>query len=408
MINKVLLLICDGLGDRPVPQLGDKTPLEAAATPNLDALAAQSQCGLLCALGRGVRPGSDVSHLAIMGYDPARDYPGRGPIEVAGLGIALEDGDIALRGNFGNVDDAGICRDRHCRHISDFRPYAAAVDGMEIDGVRFIVKPGTAHRAGVVLRGKGLSDAITDADPHKTDEHLHEVTPTDDSPEARRTAEVLRKFFVRAAGILRNHPQNLELQKAGKTPANFVLVRGAGRYRRLQPFRERWGLSAACVAGGGLYKGIGALLGMKVIDVPGATGKLDTDLDAKMRAAVAALEEHDFVFLHFKAADTQGEDGKWAEKKAFIERIDRALAPALTLPPTTLFIATADHSTPCILKAHSADPVPIIFRGESVRVDGVRSYGERSCAAGDLGLMAGLDVMPHIMNLMGRLPLIGA
>ncbi|MEW6249555.1 MAG: 2,3-bisphosphoglycerate-independent phosphoglycerate mutase [Planctomycetota bacterium] len=408
MLRKVVLLICDGLGDRPVKELGEKTPLEAAHTPNLDAMAAAAECGYMCALGRGKRPGSDTSHLAILGYDPEQYYPGRGPVETAGIGLELREGDVALRGNFGTVDEHGVIRDRRGGRIRDVRPLTEAIDGLEIGGVRLIVKPGTAHRAGVVMRGPGLSDAITDADPHVEGEPVHKVKPTSGSPEAARTAELLNEFLQKAHKVLRDHPVNADRERRGLMPANFLLVRGAGQYKALPSFQERYGLKAVCIAGGGLYKGIGSLLGMQVLDVPGATGLADTDIDSKFDAAQRVLDEFDFVFVHVKAADSLGEDGNAMGKRDFIDKIDRAARILRALPPDVLVVVTADHTTPCELKAHSADPVPIMFRGEGVRVDQVTEFSERACTRGGLGFITGLDIMPHVQNLLGRLPLIGA
>jgi 2,3-bisphosphoglycerate-independent phosphoglycerate mutase len=173
-------------------------------------------------------------------------------------------------------------------------------------------------------------------------------------------------------------------------------------------FKERYGLSACCIAGGGLYKGIGAFLGMEIIDVPGATALPDSDVEAKFKTAVKQLDKHDFAFVHVKATDSLGEDGNFQAKKDFIEKSDKAAALLTDLPDDTLLIISADHSTPCELKNHSADFVPIIFKGGAVRIDEVTTFGERACAKGGLGFMEGKDVMPQILNLMGRLPLIGA
>lgn len=408
MIEKVLMVICDGLGDRPVKELGGKTPLEAAETPNLDRLAGESECGLMYTLGRGHVPGSDTAHLAIMGYERKKYYFGRGPIEVAGLGLKLRHGDVALRGNLGTVDGSMKIVDRRAGRIRDVSPFTRLLDGTEIDGVTFIVKPGTAHRAGIIMRGEGLSDAIIDADPHKPDLPVRKVTPTADTKEAARTADVLNKFLDQAYRTLKDDSENQKRIKAGEPPANYLLVRGAGQYSSVPDFKERYNLSACCVAGGGLYKGVGAYLGMDVLDVPGATALPDTDIDAKFRVALENFKTHDFVFVHIKAADSLGEDGNFVGKRDFITKIDRAVKAIVNLPQTTLLIFTADHSTPCMQKSHSGDSVPIMYRGDGVRVDGVSQFGERACGAGNLGIMEGKDVMPHVMNLMNRLPLIGA
>ncbi|MHC4264795.1 MAG: 2,3-bisphosphoglycerate-independent phosphoglycerate mutase [Planctomycetota bacterium] len=408
MLNKAILIIFDGLGDRPIKEFGGLTPLEYAKTPNFDKIAQNAECGLMNALGRGLRPGSDTSHLAILGYDPEMYYSGRGPIEVAGIGLDLKDGDVALRGNMGTIDENMVIVDRRAGRILDVSPLTKELDGMEVDGVKFVIKPGTAHRAGVIMRGKNLSSAITDADPHELNVPLHTVEATDDTPEAKRTAEILNKFIKEAYGILKELDFNKERVKAGNLQANCLLVRGAGQYKDMPSFKERYGLSACCVAGGGLYKGIGAFLGMEIINVPGATALPDSDVEAKFKTALKKLDKHDFAFVHVKATDSLGEDGNFEAKKDFIEKADKAAAVLQELPEDILLVISADHSTPCELKNHSADPVPIIFKGGAVRIDEVATFGERACAKGALGFIEGKHIMPQILNLMGRLPLIGA
>lgn len=407
MLRKVIFVICDGLADRPIPELGGLTPLEAAPTPHLDKLAYEAECGMMHTLGRGKTPGSDTAHLTLFGYDIATSYSGRGPIEVAGLGMELKHGDVALRGNMGTVID-GMITDRRAGRIRVVTPVCEALDGMEIDGVTFIVKPGTAHRAGVIIRGEGLSDAIIDADPHVPDVPIRTVTPTDDTPEAKKTADVLNKFLARAHEVLKDHQFNKDRIAAGDLPANYLLVRGAGQYKQVESFEKRYGLSACCIAGGGLYKGIGAFLGMDILEVPGATALPDTDIEAKFKLAVDSLKKYDFVFVHVKAADSLGEDGDHAGKRDFIARIDQAVPVLAGRPDDTLLVWTADHTTPCEMKAHSADPVPIMYHGGAVRTDRVESFGERACGEGGLGFISGLDLMPQVMNLLGKLHLVGA
>ena len=409
MVKRVVFLVCDGLGDRPVKELGYKTPLEAAHTPNLDKLASESICGMMHTLGRGRTPGSDVAHLEIFGYPIERYYAGRGPIEVAGLGMKLKGGDVALRGNFGTVDEDFNIKDRRAGRITEVGPLCEAIDGMEVDGVTFIVHKGTAHRAGVILRGEGLSDAIVDADPHAPDVPVREVTPTDDSEEAKRTADVLNKFLKKAHRVLKDLDFNKERERKGELPANFLLVRGAGQHIDAPSFEERYGLKPCCIAGGGLYKGVGAFLGMDIVEVAGATGLPNTDIKAKFKTALEKLDDYDFVFVHVKAADSLGEDGDHTGKSEFIEKIDDAAKLLVDgLPDDVLFVATADHTTPCEMKAHSAEPVPVMYYGNNVRVDDVKAFNERACAVGGLGYMIGRDLMPQVVNYLGKLHLEGA
>lgn len=409
MIKKALVFIMDGLGDRPIPEFNNKTPLEYANTPNFDKICSESQCGLMYTLGRGKRPGSDTAHLSIFGYPVDEYYTGRGPIEAAGVGIELQEGDVAFRGNFGTVDESWKVIDRRAGRISDVTVFANALDGIEIDGVKFIVKPGSAYRAGVVMRGSGLSSNVSNADSHNAGDSVQEVVALDDTNEAKFTASVINKFMKQAYGILNELPENKQREQEGKFKANFLLLRGAGVFPKLPKFTEKWGFeNASCVAGGGLYRGVGAFLGMKLINVPGANAQVDTNIEGKMRAAVEALKTNDFVFLHIKPTDSLAEDGNFMGKKDFIEKIDKYVPILNEIDDETVIVITADHSTACELKAHSADPVPILFHAKGIRSDGISSFGERSCAKGSLGIMEGKDVMPNILNIMGKLPLIGA
>lgn len=408
-MDKVMLIVMDGLGDRPIKELGNLTPLEKARTPNLDRLAQRGITGIMNALGVGQRPGSDTSHLAILGYEIDKYYSGRGPIEVSGLGMRLEHGDVALRGNLGTVDDNLVVIDRRAGRVTDTGPFVQALEGLTQDGITLISQPGTGHRAGIILRGPGLSSHISDNDPHEVGVPIHPVKPLDDTPEAAFTARVLNGLLTQAHEILKKLPLNQERVAQGLLPANYLLARGAGYYKKIEPFPERYGLKACVIAGGGLYKGLGAFTGMDIINVPGATGLPDTNIEAKYRAALNALSgPYDFAFVHLKATDTFAEDGNFQGKLEFIEKIDRATELLLDIPDNILLVFTADHSTPCVFKQHSGDPVPLMMIGEGVRTDAVASFGERSCARGDLGRLMGLMIMPEIINLLGRAPLIGA
>ncbi|RKY21964.1 MAG: 2,3-bisphosphoglycerate-independent phosphoglycerate mutase [Planctomycetota bacterium] len=406
---KAILIVCDGLGDRPIPELGGMTPLEAADTANLNRLADRGATGYMSTIGVGIRPGSDTAHLAILGYDPRKWYGGRGPIEAAGTGLKLRDGDLAFRGNLGTVADDGTIIDRRAGRISSSEPFVPVFDGKEIDGVKFIARAGTAYRVALVMRGEGLSAAISDVDPHEAGKPVSPVRPLDDSPEAARTARVLNEFLRVTRRELLEHPENAKRRAEGKLEANYLLLRGAGLHRALPSFEERYGLKAACVAGAGLYKGVAALAGMDVVEVEGATGLPDTDVRAKFERALSLLDEgYDFVFVHVKAADSLGEDGNYEGKRDFIKKISDAAAVLLEAPDDVLVALTADHTTPCALKTHSGDPVPLLFSGYGVIPDDVTEFGERNCRKGGCGRILGLDLMNEILNILGRAPLYGA
>jgi len=400
--RKILLVIFDGLGDRPLTELGHKTPLEATPKPNLDWFAANGVNGLLDPIAPGVVAGSDTSHLALFGYDPREVYTGRGPFEAAGVGIDLRPGDIAFRGNFASVDKDLRLTDRRAGRIREgTEDLAKALDGMRVGRIRVTVREGTEHRVAVVLHGRGLSPKVTDTDPHEIGETVLPAKPL--APGARTTAKAMNAFSKNAHRILDAHPINQSRIANGEPPANMIVLRGAGIFPEIVPIPERLHLKAAGIAGVALIRGMFRIVGMDVIDVPGATGGLDTDMIAKANAALEALDAYDFVVLHVKAPDLCGHDGKASEKIRVIERIDAMMGHLKATLSSDLIVAmTADHSTPVAVKDHSGDPVPLTIFGEGVRVDGVVNFDERSVARGALGRLRGQDLMNVLLNAANR------
>ncbi len=404
---KAIFIVCDGMGDLPDPKFGGKTPLQAAKKPNMDKLAAEGICGLLHSVGGGRVPGSDTSHLAIFGYPPDRYYTGRGTFEALGAGLKLEHGDVAFRCNFATVGKGMKLIDRRAGRISssEAKELAKLFDGMVIGGVKVIFKATVEHRAALVLRGKGLSWKVSDADPHDAvGVPVLTVRPLDGSPEARKTADVLNELVAKSHGLLSSHPINKERAKKGEPQANILLPRGAGVFEKVPSLKERFGIRAACVAGGALYKGVARYAGMDVLEVKGATGNANTDVMAKGKAALAALKAgYDYVFIHVKATDNFGHDGKFREKAKMIEKIDLMVGLLLKGAPKDAYIAiTADHTTSCMKMRHSHEPTPFALRGPGIRVDGVKKYDELECAKGGLGHIAGIDVMPMFADLLGK------
>jgi 2,3-bisphosphoglycerate-independent phosphoglycerate mutase len=406
--KRILLVIFDGLGDRPVKELGNKTPLQTASTPNLDWFAANGACGLLDPIGPGIRPGSDTSHLALFGYDPERVYTGRGPFEAAGVGIEVRPGDIAFRCNFATADADGKITDRRAGRIREgTAELAKELDGLQIDGARVFFRAGTEHRAALVLRGPDLSPEVSDTDPHEEGARLQESLPR--KPEAGRTARVLNEFSARAREILDRHWINDARRKSGLVPANAVVTRGAGLFPRIPTMRERWGMTCAGIAGVALIRGICRSLGMDVLEVSGATGGLDTDMVAKAASAVNALRDYEFVAVNVKAPDLCGHDGLALEKVRVMERIDEMMGSLrASLREDTIVALTADHSTPVSVKDHSGDPVPLAVFGEGVRVDAVTQFDEIAVAGGSLGRLRGRDLMPVLFSLANRAEKFGA
>ena len=403
---KALLLIMDGVGDR-----GQHTPLSQAKTPHLDALAAKSAMGFLSSLGLGTLPGSDTSHLAILGYDPYTCYKGRGTFEALGAGMELEPGDVAFRGNLCTVEeDAGqlMVKDRRAGR-DDYRmaDLYAALDGMAIEDCVAKVQHTVEHRSAVVISGPGLSHEIGNADPHEEDVPVLTVTPNcPDDPASVKAARILDAFTRKSYDTLKGHEANLDRVAQGKLPGNIVLCRGAGFFDPPGPFEYHHGITGCCIAGGALYKGVARFLGMTVLEVPGATGTAATDLGAKARAAIEQSEHFDLVFAHIKGTDSFGHDGKFDEKTAMIERIDGEFIAAVQ-DHFDVIAATGDHSTPCSAKRHSADPVPLLFYHKDARLDGAARLTETECAKGGLGVVRGIELMGVILDYMGKAHMFG-
>lgn len=392
---KILLIILDGLGDKPVLQLGNKTPLGAAKTPNLDWLVKNGICGLISPfLFPGEKnPTSEGAHIALFGY---KDYfLGRGPYEAAGAGMELKREDIAMRVNFGTVDKNLKIIDRRAGRISETENLIKSLSDKTIDGVKFLIKKSFGHRAVLVLRGKNLSAKISDGDPHKTGGKVKKIISLDKSKQAKFTAAVLNKFLIKAHQILKNHPLNKKRESQKLLAANYLLVRGAGQFKKTPSFKKRYGLKSCCIAGGGLYKGVAKILGMDLIKVKGATGLADTNLKGKLLTAKKALRKYDFVFCHIKATDTFSHDGDFVGKKNFIEKIDKNLKLLFNLK-NTLIVVTADHSTCCGLKSHCLEPIPVLIFGKEK--NSVREFSEKNCRKGKLGKIKQTEFMSKVLK----------
>ncbi|MFA0768920.1 MAG: hypothetical protein OXFUSZZB_002248 [Candidatus Fervidibacter sp.] len=391
--TKILLIVLDGLGGLPVPELNGKTELEAARTPYLDELAKRSMLGLSEPVFPGIAPGSSAGHFALFGYDPLRYYVGRGVLEALGIGFPLQEGDVAIRANFATVRYEGnqpIVVDRRAGRPpteETKRLCAKLRDAIaEVDGVRVLIEPVKEHRFVVVLRGEGLGDGVRDTDPQVTEQPPLSPVPDPDTPENRRTAEVATKLVGRIAEVLRDEPK-----------ANFALLRGFAKRPNWISFRDLYKLNACCIAVYPMYRGLAQLVGMTVLDFEG-----DTIAD-EIAALRRAWNDYDFFFVHIKATDSRGEDGDFQGKIAVIEEFDYHLPDFLALRPDVLAI-TGDHSTPARYRAHSWHPVPLLLHSRWVIPDPtVDGFGERACAKGTLGKIPAKFLMSLLLAHAGRL-----
>ncbi|MBD3398459.1 2,3-bisphosphoglycerate-independent phosphoglycerate mutase [Candidatus Micrarchaeota archaeon] len=392
-MEKGILLIMDGLGD--LPDSKGKTPLSAAKTPNMDRMAKEGILGMLSPIGKGNVPGSDTSHLTLLGYPYWEFYCGRGPLEALGSGIKLREGDVAFRANFATVEKGKIV-DRRAGRISTALAHKLSkrLEKVKVPGVKIIFANTVEHRGVLILRGEGLGAYVSGTDPHEL-AHLPKSKALKRG--SAKTARVLNAFTKKAMEVLGKAPEN----EGRKKPANAVLCRGAGTYRKVDGFAKKHGVTGACVAGGALYKGVADYIGMDVLYVKGATGSVDTDLKSKAKHAAAALKNHDFVFVHVKGTDSCAHDKDFACKQKMIERVDRELVPALKKTGANIVI-TGDHSTPCSIGEHTGHEVPLLCWGDGFRKDSCRKFSESACMDGGLGHVDGWDLFPIIVNAMGK------
>jgi 2,3-bisphosphoglycerate-independent phosphoglycerate mutase len=378
--SKIVLLVLDGLGGLPMDPFG-RTELEAANTPNLDALAARSDLGLSRPVVAGVSPGSGPGHLALFGYNPLEYEVGRGVLSALGVGFELGENDLAARINFATKDESGKISDRRAGRIvtSDAAKLVDLLnENVELDGAEVFVTPEKEHRAVVVFRAEGLSDALSDSDPQRVGLEPLPVEPTSEDPGAKKSAELANAFIEQADQILADHH-----------PANTVLLRGFGMHPALPKFDEIYELHAAAIAGYPMYKGLVRLAGMEVLqEGEGIAGEFET--------LKANWDSYDFFFVHVKAPDAAGEDGDFERKSAVIEEVDTLLPDLLDLGPDALAV-TGDHATPAKMKSHSWHGVPFLLSSEYT-MPTAESFGERACAGGSLGVFPAEEIMGLLMG----------
>ncbi len=408
----MVLLVGDGMADRPVKALNNRTPLEVATTPNMDEMARRGIVGPAFVIRPGLPPGSDTAHIALFGLDPFEWYEGRGPFEALGVGAELSRGDVAFRGNFATVREEGdklIVIDRRAGRIkgeeAEELTKALNENIKKIEDVEVRFYHATEHRLAVVFRGSGLSDRVTDTDPHEVNEPVLKAKPL--TKEAEKTARIMNEVTMRSYKILKEHPVNKRREAEGKPPANIVLLRGAGMYRKELPkLRDLFGVKAACVSATALIKGVARAVGMDVYTPPGATGGVDTDYKAKAREAVKLLKDYDFVFVHLKGTDAASHDGNVEAKIKMIEALDYILGYIWDHYPDAVFVVTADHATPLEVKEHTGDPVPYLLYAPQIIPNDVVEFNERQAIKGLQ--IRGYDVLQLMLNYANRAKKYGA
>jgi 2,3-bisphosphoglycerate-independent phosphoglycerate mutase len=386
--SKIVLAVADGLGGLPV-EPGGPTELEAAATPNLDALVRDNVCGLSLPVRPGITPGSGPGHLGLFGYDPVEHQIGRGVLEALGIDFDLRSNDVAARGNFCTVDAEGRITDRRAGRIANepARAVVAKLKQIRIPDAQVFVEHVREYRFVVVLRGDPAGAEVADTDPGR--EGVRPLAPKAENSESEPTARLIEQFTAQAAALLKD-----------EAPANMVTLRGIARRPPISSMAEVYGLSAAALAVYPMYRGLARLVGMTVLD-PGR------NWTEQCEALRRHWQDFDFFFLHYKYTDAAGEDGDFQRKVERIEEFDAGFPTIVELGPDVL-IVTGDHSTPAKLKSHSWHPVPVLLASDACRPDLVESFGERPCLAGGLGQLEAKHLLPLALAHAGRLAKFGA
>ncbi len=394
---KYLLIVGDGMADYPVPELGNKTPLQVANKPNMDAIAAKGRSGLIKNVPDDMNPGSETAILSLLGYDPHLYCTGRGPLEAPARGIKLNPNDAAFRCNI-ITREAGKIADYSAGHITT--PEAeklinAVKEKFEKPGkIEFYT--GLDYRHFLVIREISDSQQVVCTPPHDaTGIEVISILPKAKTKQAEETAKLLGNMILESSSILESHPVNIERVKAGKRPGNLIWPWGGGPKPSMPSFVEKYGLRAAVISAVDLVKGIGTYAGMKVINVKGATGLANTNYEGKADSALAALEENDLVFVHVEAPDEAGHVKDACLKVKTIEDLDKRMLGRiiLGLKETCAIALLPDHPTPIKVGTHTHDPVPFTIYSPSQQSDGTKHFDELSAANGAYGLIEDNSLM---------------
>ncbi|MFL5766357.1 MAG: 2,3-bisphosphoglycerate-independent phosphoglycerate mutase [Actinomycetota bacterium] len=419
MANRLLYVCLDGLGDDPIPELGDRTPLEAARTPALDSLAERGRTGNVVTVGPGIAPESDIAVFAILGYDPKEEHPGRGVVEAVGIGMDFRDGDLAYRTNFATAEWPEIVDRRVGRNLSSIEAQALADEvnrRLTLPAARFELRATVEHRGVLTIRSDEgpLSGEVSNTDPAYRKQGTLGVAledfepvvataePLEDSDAARRAAELTNTFVQGSNKVLDASQVNRHRLAEGKLPGNLILTRDGGDHvPDLQPIKARFGPTWGCFVEMPVERGIAMLLGMEPVDAP----RLLEDEDYARWAALAAeaLEGFDALYIHIKGPDVPAHDGRADDKRDIIETIDRAFFSEVLRQvdlSRTVLAVTADHSTSCLRMAHTDQPVPLLVSGPGVASDSVSTFGERAVREGALGSLAGVEIVPGLIDFI--------
>ena len=416
-MKKILYVILDGLGDEPNPDLGGRTPLQAANTPNLDSLARRGKNGVVVTVGEGIAPESDIAVFAILGYDPYTQHAGRGPLEALGAGLEMRDGDLAWRANFATLDDNEMIVDRRAgRDLSSDEAKAladACNANIALESSTATLLATSEHRGVLHIRyDEPLSAEISNSDPayarqgslgvalETFEPSVLRCEPLEDTEGARIGAQLTNSWSDQAHSILDGHAVNRAREERGRPAANIVLVRDAGNHIPVvQSLKDRFGMSFACFAEMPVEIGISKVTGMEPILVTSPTDPAGYSRLAER--TIEALDGYDALYVHLKGPDVPAHDGRAFDKRNVIADIDEGYFGTLLpeLGGGVVIAVTADHSTSCVRKAHTADPVPLVIAARNLSSDGSRDFSEAEASGGSLGRLKGVQVLPMLVDL---------
>lgn len=392
---KYIIILGDGMADEPIPELGGKTPLQAAPKPEIDWLASHGRNGLLDTVPAGFAPGSEIANLAILGYDLPKVFEGRGSLEAASMGVHIDDGEMAMRCNLITIEDGRIKNHSGGQISSEEAAVLIGFLQKELGGNGISFFPGVSYRH--LLKMKGGNKHVITTPPHDVigdDFRKHLVRP--ENEEGKETAERLNALIIKSMELLDGHPVNTARAAAGKDVANSIWLWSPGYRPKMQTLAEQFPQikTGSVISAVDLIKGIGVYAGLDPIEVEGATGLYDTNYEGKARAAIEALKKQDFVFLHLEASDEAGHDGDPDLKVTTIrylnDRIVRPVLEAVRAMDEDVSIAVLpDHPTPCAIRTHTAKPVPFTIYRTNGTGDGVTQFDEFSAKAGSYGLISG-------------------
>lgn len=400
---KYVVVLCDGMADYPVPALGGKTPMMVAKKPHIDALAAKAEVGLVRTVAPGLKPGSDVANMSVLGFDPHRFYTGRSPLEAASIGIDMKDSDVSLRTNLVTLSDKGepfadkVIEDYCADDIStgEARQLIEAVQAA-FGGGKYDFYTGVSYRHCLIWHG-GTTELGNMTPPH-------DITGKVIGPHlsTAETARPLLEMMEKSFDLLKDHPVNKARVAAGRRPANCIWLWGEGKRPALQPFEALYGIKGGMVSAVDLLKGIANCAGMEVAEVPGATGYIDTDFEGKAKAALDLLTRNDLVYVHFEAPDECGHRNEPENKVKAIEMIDSRVLPileeGLEQYEDYKILLLPDHPTPIVTRTHASDPVPYLLYQKSAPKAGVDTINEETAKATGIYMENGPAMMPHFLG----------